>query len=188
MKWHYFYLSQEIIDIDEIKSYFEKKGCDIESTHLISAKEGEIVADENLILPLFAFASQEKSKGNEITFVVSHANDGWTERMLHQVAPKYYPGQVSFMSDLILKQMSFGDFSAFAFLSAIFRDLSDELLETGKAYLSAGLDAKLAAELLIIHRNTFNYRLSRFIEATGVDIRDYHNAMLLDYYLRMRVK
>ncbi|MEE3299243.1 MAG: helix-turn-helix domain-containing protein, partial [Candidatus Enteromonas sp.] len=108
--------------------------------------------------------------------------------MLQSIAPKYYPGQVSFMSDLILKQMSFGDFSSFAFLSALFRSLPEELLETGKAYLSAGLDAKLAADLLIVHRNTFNYRLNRFIEASGVDIRDYHNAMLLDYYLRMRVK
>ena len=148
MKWHYCYLSKEIIDINELKGFFEKEGCSIDSFRLVSVNE----------------------------------------MMLHSIAPKYYPGQVSFMSDLILKQMSFGDFSSFAFLSALFRSLPEELLETGKAYLSAGLDAKLAADLLIVHRNTFNYRLNRFIEASGVDIRDYHNAMLLDYYLRMRVK
>ena len=172
MKWHYCYLSKEIIDINELKGFFEKEGCSIDSFRLVSVKEGEIVADDSLLLSIFSFVAKEKAAGNEVTFVISHANDGWT----------------SFMSDLILKQMSFGDFSSFAFLSALFRSLPEELLETGKAYLSAGLDAKLAADLLIVHRNTFNYRLNRFIEASGVDIRDYHNAMLLDYYLRMRVK
>ncbi|MBP5090998.1 MAG: helix-turn-helix domain-containing protein [Bacilli bacterium] len=39
-----------------------------------------------------------------------------------------------------------------------------------------------------MHRNTFNYRLNRFVESTGVDVRYYHNALLLDYYLRMRVR
>ncbi|MCR5091618.1 MAG: helix-turn-helix domain-containing protein [Bacilli bacterium] len=188
MKWHYCYLSKEIIDINELKGFFEKEVCSIDSFRLVSVKEGEIVADDSLLLSIFSFVAKEKAAGNEVTFVISHANDGWTEMMLHSIAPKYYPGQVSFMSDLILKQMSFGDFSSFAFLSALFRSLPEELLETGKAYLSAGLDAKLAADLLIVHRNTFNYRLNRFIEASGVDIRDYHNAMLLDYYLRMRVK
>ena len=81
-------------------------------------KEGEIVADDSLLLSIFSFVAKEKAAGNEVTFVISHANDGWTEMMLHSIAPKYYPGQVSFMSDLILKQMSFGDFSSFAFLSA----------------------------------------------------------------------
>ena len=188
MKWHYCYLSKEIIDINELKGFFEKEGCSIDSFLLVSLTKGELVAEHRLLLSIFSFVAKEKAAGNEVTFVISHANDGWTEMMLHSIAPKYYPGQVSFMSDLILKQMSFGDFSSFAFLSALFRSLPEELLETGKAYLSAGLDAKLAADLLIVHRNTFNYRLNRFIEASGVDIRDYHNAMLLDYYLRMRVK
>ena len=188
MIWHYCYLSQDIIDINELRASFEADGHKVTSVRFSSVKEGEIIADESLLLPFFAFVAKEKEEGNEVTAVISHASDGWTEMMLHSVAPKYYPGQVSFMSELILKQMSFGDFSSFAFLSALFRDLPEELLETGKAYLAAGLDAKLAADLLIVHRNTFNYRLNRFIEASGVDIRDYHNAMLLDYYLRMRVK
>ena len=188
MKWHYCYLSKEIIDINELKAYLEKDGHRVDSVRFSSVKEGEIVADGTLLLPFFKFVAKEKANGNEVTVVISHTNDGWTEMMLHSIAPKYYPGQISFMSELILKQMSFGDFSSFAFLSALFRDLPEELLETGKVYLAAGLDAKLAADLLFVHRNTFNYRLNRFIEASGIDIRDYHNAMLLDYYLRMRVR
>jgi hypothetical protein len=34
--------------------------------------------------------------------------------------------------------------------------------------LRCGLNASLAAETLIIHRNTFNYRLAQFIDKTGL--------------------
>ncbi|HBB05327.1 MAG TPA: hypothetical protein DCZ41_01870, partial [Firmicutes bacterium] len=44
--------------------------------------------------------------------------------------------------------------------------------------------ACLTAETLYIHRNTFNYRLNAFIEKTGLDIREYHNALLLEFYFQ----
>ena len=53
---------------------------------------------------------------------------------------------------------------------------------TAGTYLRCGLDASLAANKLIVHRNTFNYRLNAFIARTGLDIRDYHNALLLELY------
>ena len=37
----------------------------------------------------------------------------------------------------------------------------------------------LIAQKLYLHRNTVNYRLQKFIEQSGLDIRDYHNAQLL---------
>ena len=188
MNWHYFYLSKEKIEPETIEAYFAKKGFALDNISLTSVKEGDIFASEKLVLPMFSFVKDQKASGNVVTVLISHADDGWSKMMLHKVAEEYFPGQVSFMSDLILKQMSFGDFCAFSFLSALFREISDESLETGRAYLDAGLDAKLAADILIVHRNTFNYRLKRFIKETGVDIRDYHNALLLDCYLRMRVR
>jgi DNA-binding PucR family transcriptional regulator len=47
---------------------------------------------------------------------------------------------------------------------------------TAKAFIDAGLNATRAAVKLYVHRNTFNYRLDKFIEQTGLDIRDYHHA------------
>jgi sugar diacid utilization regulator len=43
--------------------------------------------------------------------------------------------------------------------------------ETLGAYVSAGLNAKLAADRLGIHPNTMHYRLSRMSEYTGCDLR-----------------
>ena len=55
MKWHYCYLSKEIIDINELKGFFEKEGRSIDSFRLVSVKEGEIVADDSLLLSIFSF-------------------------------------------------------------------------------------------------------------------------------------
>ena len=43
----------------------------------------------------------------------------------------------------------------------------------------------LASEALFVHRNTFNYRLNAFIRESGLDIRDYHNALLLEIYFQL---
>jgi DNA-binding PucR family transcriptional regulator len=47
------------------------------------------------------------------------------------------------------------------------------------------LDATLSAKRLFVHRNTFLYRLNRFIELTNLDIRDYHNALFLELYFQL---
>ena len=64
--------------------------------------------------------------------------------------------------------------------------LKRELMETSSAYLKSDLNASLASSSLYIHRNTFNYRLQKFIDVTGLDIRNYHNALLLEIYLGFR--
>jgi DNA-binding PucR family transcriptional regulator len=89
------------------------------------------------------------------------------------------------MSDILMKEFSFGDFSSLPLLSQEFKAVPHELLLTAGAFLRCGLNASLAAETLIIHRNTFNYRLAQFIDITQLDIRDYHNALLLEIYFQL---
>lgn len=55
-------------------------------------------------------------------------------------------------------------------------------MQTGLTFILSGLNATLAAKRLYIHRNTFNYRLNKFIEQTSLDIRDFDNALLLYIY------
>jgi sugar diacid utilization regulator len=46
-----------------------------------------------------------------------------------------------------------------------------QLIETLEAYADADLNAKAAAERLLIHVNTAHYRLGRIAEKTGCDLR-----------------
>lgn len=96
----------------------------------------------------------------------------------------FFPNELIHPSDALFKRISFGDYSFFPSLKDYFSLISGELMETAGAYLRCGCNGLRAAEALCVHRNTFNYRLNAFILASGLDIRDYHNALLLEIYFQ----
>ena len=51
-----------------------------------------------------------------------------------------------------------------------------EMLRTIQVFLQCNLNASLTAKKLYIHRNSLQYRLDKFIENTGIDIRSFTNA------------
>lgn len=61
----------------------------------------------------------------------------------------------------------------------IFSNIDKEILDTAKAFIECGLNASAASRMLYIHRNTFNYRLKKFIEITKIDVRLVNNAFLV---------
>ncbi len=50
-------------------------------------------------------------------------------------------------------------------------DVSEEILQTIKVYIEQNMSINQVSRILFTHRNTINYRISRFIELTGIDIR-----------------
>lgn len=61
--------------------------------------------------------------------------------------------------------------------------IDKELIDTAKTYLECNMNAVLASNTLYIHRNTFNYRLNKFIEITQLDIKNYNNSLIFFLYL-----
>ncbi|WP_053475084.1 PucR family transcriptional regulator [Cytobacillus solani] len=51
-----------------------------------------------------------------------------------------------------------------------------EMLHTLQVFFRNNLNASLTAKKLYIHRNSLQYRLDKFIEKTGIDIRSFSNA------------
>ncbi|HLU21115.1 MAG TPA: helix-turn-helix domain-containing protein [Bacillaceae bacterium] len=51
-----------------------------------------------------------------------------------------------------------------------------ELLETIKVYIENQSNATLTAKQLFMHRNSLQYRIDKFIEKTGIDIKTFHGA------------
>ena len=62
----------------------------------------------------------------------------------------------------------------------------DEMMKTVKTYILCGQNATLAAKELYVHRNSLQYRIDKFIERTGLDIRTFHDAMIA--YLAILLK
>ena len=53
----------------------------------------------------------------------------------------------------------------------------DELLHTIKTFMHCNLNVSLTAKKLYMHRNSLQYRLDKFIEKTGIDVRQFHQAL-----------
>ncbi|MEH7012735.1 helix-turn-helix domain-containing protein [Neobacillus niacini] len=60
-------------------------------------------------------------------------------------------------------------------LSAVFLE-DPELYTTIKVFLENNLNASLTAKKLYIHRNTLQYRIDKFIDKTGVQLKDFYGA------------
>ncbi|WP_019240355.1 MULTISPECIES: PucR family transcriptional regulator [Bacillus] len=54
-----------------------------------------------------------------------------------------------------------------------------EMIHTIKTYLTLNRNATLTAKQLFIHRNSLQYRIDKFTEKTDLDIKNFHDAMLV---------
>ncbi|MEH7385340.1 helix-turn-helix domain-containing protein [Bacillus sp. JJ1521] len=52
-----------------------------------------------------------------------------------------------------------------------------ELLETIKVFFESDFNVSNAAKRLYMHRNSLQYRIEKFIEKTGIDIKHFHGAV-----------
>lgn len=53
-----------------------------------------------------------------------------------------------------------------------------ELINTIKVFIECNLNVSSAAKKLYMHRNSLQYRIDKFIEKTGVDIKNFNEAMI----------
>lgn len=56
------------------------------------------------------------------------------------------------------------------------KTIDNDLLETVKVFLQCNLNVSLAAKKLYMHRNSLQYRIDKFIEKTGIDIKHFKGA------------
>lgn len=56
-----------------------------------------------------------------------------------------------------------------------------EVVRTIRAYFECDLNASLAAKKLFIHRNSLQYRIDKFVEKTGIDIRHFQEAAAVQF-------
>ncbi|WP_374721626.1 PucR family transcriptional regulator [Peribacillus tepidiphilus] len=63
-----------------------------------------------------------------------------------------------------------------------------ELIRTVKTYIECNSNATLTAKKLFIHRNSLQYRIDKFIEATSLDIKNFHDAMVAYLAIQMNEK
>lgn len=119
-----------------------------------------------------------------LKIMISHARD-----YLFQTMMKYSfktTALVVHISDLVFIELCTNNQEVITVLKKTFMSIEEHLIFTAQAYLHHNFNSVKAAKTIYVHRNTFHYRLQQFIELSGVDIRDYRNALLFDYYLKLK--
>lgn len=124
--------------------------------------------------------------GFKITFIYSHNVKEIALRALDYA----FSRSVTYanLADVVLEMIVNGNEDIKKLITAEFSNLAHDLYLTARAYINMGLNAVAAANAIYVHRNTFNYRLNKFISLTGLDIRDFWNATYFNIYLRLQEK
>jgi DNA-binding PucR family transcriptional regulator len=60
-------------------------------------------------------------------------------------------------------------------------------LMTVKAYIEAGNSPSLASLRLYVHRNTVTYRIDRFIQQTGIDLKPFPNSVFVYFLIEAKL-
>lgn len=66
-------------------------------------------------------------------------------------------------------------------------DIDVYTLMTVKAYIESGNSPSLASLSLYVHRNTVTYRIDRFIQETGIDLKSFPNAVYVYFLISLKL-
>ena len=143
---------------------------------------GIILADENFFVRLISIIDVlTMDLNSNFIFLESYKMSALAEKTILKLSKDKKYG-VFAVSLVVLQYYLSNDLELYQELKKEFQSVKKELLDTAVAYLNCNMNACLASKSLYIHRNTFNYRLNKFIEQTSLDIRNYNNSILLLTY------
>lgn len=187
MNKYYLFQSDLFIDKKTFKGIIDSFYVGDYEIVYLNETRGYIIADSQFALLIGeALPTINNDLGTKLVFVCAHSV---SEVATNALGYSYANMQgFNYLSNVVLEQL----FASFAETKNLiikeFTRVPHELILTAEAYLKAGLNAKAASEMLYIHRNTFNYRLNKFIEITELDIRDYWHAFYFNLYIKLLTK
>lgn len=173
MSYHYQFWIQKTIDPyilhDLFVNHFQAGPLRLK---MVTKRNGTISVNRDLSVDLDAIIPTiSNDLGSGIVIVISPLDTDIGHRAVMK-ARRYGTG-VYHLAEVLLMMLIERDYSLVPTLREQFENVPRALIQTADMLIRCGLNASLAAEKLYIHRNTFNYRLAKFIELTDLDIRDY---------------
>lgn len=84
--------------------------------------------------------------------------------------------KVYYLFDLIVDKIKNNNINV-NLLASLFKNVPDNIIDTVKQYIVMNQSVINTSEAMFTHRNTINYRLNKFIELTGINVRETSSAM-----------
>ena len=167
---------------DEVQYFWEDShnGCVIEEKKQISLTESELGSISDTLESDF-YVKVSFYIGKLYPYSNQLRNQFRQEKEYFQFAKNHLPG-----SNIVSFEKVFPPFVAANLpehvKEKVYKDFSDVFLEdpelyvTIKVFLENNLNASMTAKKLYIHRNTLQYRIDKFIDKTGVQLKDFYGA------------
>jgi hypothetical protein len=95
------------------------------------------------------------------------------------------PGKLIGASEVLLLEKISGNSKLKESLDRHFEKIARDEMETARMYLETGRNVNASAQHLYLHRNTFRYRLNKFITQTRLDIREIDQGKLLEMWFNL---
>ncbi len=74
------------------------------------------------------------------------------------------------------------------FIKDVFKDVDDYIFETAKTYIDLEESVHYTSQYLFTHRNTINYRITRFSELSGINLKNGQNILLTRFLIYLYEK
>ncbi|NCA96990.1 MAG: PucR family transcriptional regulator [Bacteroidia bacterium] len=177
---YYFFASNKDIHVEYFCDVIRSAYKNVYDIKILTSSTGYIVSDEFFYDYLESLIPVISSDIDNSYVILMSNNDSQFSRRALEKARQGRGAFVTTTADLLFNLALEGDFELASLAKKKFDLVPRQLMLTAEAFISCGLNASLAAKKLYIHRNTFAYRLNQFIEATELDIRDYHNAQFFN--------
>ena len=181
-KYYYFY-SYSKLDKPSFNEIIRKSYSYYIDIEFSDDNNGIIMADENFSVRLLnIYNILLNDLGIAVVFLETFDLNNLSELSMKNLIFNKEKGVFS-LDEVILKAYLYKNKEIANALEKIFDNIDEDLLDCASYYLKCNLNASIAANSLYIHRNTFNYRLNKFIEISKLDIRDYKNSLIFYFYL-----
>ncbi len=125
------------------------------------------------------FPSIQHDLGISLCGIVGFDSDLLMSHFL-DVTAEHKTGKLSGAHETLILSCRLNNFDLIRRLDRIFENVDRDAMETARMYLDTGRNVNASAKHLYLHRNTFRYRLNKFIRQTSLDIRENEQGKLME--------
>ncbi|WP_270341124.1 PucR family transcriptional regulator [Bacillus mobilis] len=191
VRFLHFFTTQSIVEREEFQDALQSMFSFTTTMIWETSQAGVLILEENItesvlqtaldtletdfFISLSFFVGRRYTQTDEFAYLYQ-----W-ERKLFSVLSPYLSKKITYIEQLLPYQLmiSLPKEERKKYTNQLLAPISNdkELIDSVKVFFRCNLNVSLAAKQLYLHRNTLQYRIDKFIEKTGINIKTFEGAV-----------
>ncbi|PDZ05871.1 Fis family transcriptional regulator [Bacillus cereus] len=191
VRFLHFFTTQSIVEREEFQDALQSMFSFTTTMIWETSRAGVLILEENITesvlqtaldtLETDFFISLSFFVGRHYTQTAEFAYLYQWERKLFSVLSPYLSKNITYIEQLLPYQLmiSLPKEERKKYTNQLLAHISNdkELIDSVRVFFQCNLNVSLAAKQLYLHRNTLQYRIDKFIEKTGINIKTFEGAV-----------